>query len=874
MAETLSEVRFNSGNLVPLIRPRLLERLKTAATFPITLIIAPAGYGKSMLLRQYLDAARETTVRFAVRAEHGQLLGFLRGFTEALGSHVPHASTSLAGAYERNQASPRRAADLARWMQSHLQESFSGTIAVDDLHNSVGDEDVACFIATLIESCSERVSWILASRSTAGLPVGSWLAYHRADLPIGEMDLRFTFEEAAAAAREAGLHVGQDEIRNLLHITEGWPAALTFALATSTRSSDLRNLSALTREMTYRFLAEQVYHGLTADERDLLEVAIALPAIDTAVLELAGFDRALQIVETLHERTAFISQESASVYRCHDLFRDFLRHQSALGGKKAQQRVNERAARALERSGDVEHAVAAYVAAGCKDDILRLLEQSGFDLLERAQSDVVARAIDVLDERLKNQHGCALALQGALHAMAGRPSRAEAFFRRALDALDSDEVSANTALRLASILANAGKDASSILSRIESDRTQSIAYRAEAASFIAAQKAVNGHYQAAAMAVDRTLEMMRGLEVESSKARILHKIGIAYHHLGKIELAENALRLSSDIAMDLHLFAVASRANAVLSNLALQADEISRQMHYATCAKDAAAKAGDTFAWQTAVLQILSVETRLGRSKEAEAAEQSLLAIGSTDIVNRHISIFRAIRLAWEGRFDEAQTLLSPTWAALPFDFDRMTCGSAYALFLALDRKRMGSIGVLQDVVPLFEKCTSQGSHKTRAIAIARSFCAMAETINGRATRAQRLLKPLKNESDRICSLFYTVAREFGLRVNKKTLENYAGTAAIARLINSDYHNVGAIFKAAFDRTESSMLPTRDRRDLTAAEIAVLKDLDSGLSAKEIAEISGRSINTVRAHIARAAIKLECSGQAQAVRSAKSLGLL
>ena len=875
MAQTLAASRPPGGNLTPLVRARLLERLESAAQFPITMLIAPAGYGKSVLLRQYFNTVKTPNVRFTLRAEHGELLGFLRGLAEALAEYAPHAISSLAGAYERNQTSPRRAADLARWMQAHVDESFSGTIAIDDLHNGDGDADIARFVTTLIELCKGKISWVLASRSSAGLPVASWLAYRDADLPIGEVDLRFTLDEATAAAGEAGLRIGQDETHSLLQITEGWPAALTFALTTSTRSSDLRNVSAATREMTYRFLAEQVYNALTADERELLEVAIALPTIDIVVLERAGFDRALQIVEGLHERTAFISQESSNVYRCHDLFRDFLRHQSALNGKRAQQQVNKRAAKALESGGDIEHAVAAYAAAGAKDDLLRLLETHGFNLLERAQSDVVAKAIDALDEGVRRRSGCALALQGALYAMTGRAARAAEILRRALTVLgSSDELVANAALRLASIEANAGKDACSILSRIESDTHQHIAYRVEAVSFIAAQKAVNGHYQAAAMAIDRSLKMLGELETDSARARSLHKIGIAYHHLGRINLAEEALRLSSEIATELHLFAVASRANAVLSNLALHSDDFLQQLRYATLAREAAAKAGDTFALQTATLQVLSANTSLGRNKEAEALEQSLLALGGNEVVNRHVSILRAVRLAWEGKFDAAHRLLSQTWLTMPFDFDRMTCGAACALFLAFDGRKRESASVIEIVIPIIEKCNAPGRYGVRAAATARSFCALAEAVNGRITHAQRLLKDLKLENDVVCGLFYEIVHDLARFIGKRTVDTYGANTAVARLMKSDYCSVAKILKACCDRLARSALAGENSARLTSSEIMVLKDLDVGFSAKEIAEVSGRSINTVRVHIANALTKLECHGQAQAIRSAKKLGLI
>ncbi len=76
------------------------ERTRTSATYPIALVIAPAGYGKSVAVRQFLESQPEEYVRFGLRAEHGELLGFLRGFAEAMRAAAPHAITALAGAYD------------------------------------------------------------------------------------------------------------------------------------------------------------------------------------------------------------------------------------------------------------------------------------------------------------------------------------------------------------------------------------------------------------------------------------------------------------------------------------------------------------------------------------------------------------------------------------------------------------------------------------------------------------------------------------------------------------------------------------------------------------------------------------------------------
>ena len=297
----------------------------------------------------------EPNVRFALHAEHSTLLGFLRGLTEALREDAPHAIAALAGAYERNASSPKRAADLAGWMDAHL-ESFCGVIAVDDLHVARGDPEVARFVTSLIERTKARIRWILTSRSMAGLPVGTWLAYRDADLPIDERDLRFTLEDVRQGACGLRLGIRDEELGELLRLTEGWPAAMNFALRTSTRSFELRNVSALTREMIYRLSAEQVYAALDDEERSLLEIAIALPVIEVTVLERAGFDRALTIVERLRDRTALIREESPGTYNAMTSFREFLRREAALGGKRAQELAQHRAARALEENGDIERA--------------------------------------------------------------------------------------------------------------------------------------------------------------------------------------------------------------------------------------------------------------------------------------------------------------------------------------------------------------------------------------------------------------------------------------------------------------------------------------------------------------------------------------
>ena len=867
--------RSETGAFAPVERPRLVERLAATANSAITLLIAPAGYGKSVVLSQYLRRLRGPHVRFALRGEHSTLLGFLRGFAEAMNESAPHAITALAGAFERTTASPKPGAGLAHWMHAHL-ESFTGVIAIDDLHLA-DDPEVFKFLAALIERTKARIRWILASRSTAGLPLGTWLGYRDAELPIDEGELRFTLDEVRAAARGFGLTTRDEELSDLWALTEGWPAAMSFALRTSTRSTELRNVSALTREMIYRFLAEQVYSGLDGDERALLEVAITLPAIDVAVLESAGFDRALPIVEQLRERTAFIYEESAGVYQCHDLFREFLRHQSALGGKRAQQSVQARAARALEANGYIEHAIASYVSAAAPADVVRLLEQNGFDMLERARGDVVARALDSLDEATRRDNATVLALQGALQAIAGKFARAESLLRRALSrAGENRNLVAIASLRLGTLLANQGGDVTSLLGAVGEDLEQSGARRAEALSLIAGKKAVTGDLEAARSALEQVEPLLLEIDSDVVRAKVLHYMGIAFHHIGAADRAFQVLTLSRDLSAELHLYSTESRASAVLSNLVLhELDDVEQQLKCAQSAADAAEKGGDAFALQTALLQMLSAEMRKGNIEKSIAIEQRLATTRIDELATRYLTLFRSVRLAWEGRFAEAHRLAASCWEHMPFDFDRIVSGSEYVLFLAVDAQQELSVKLTREIRDQLRACDVSGLFRVRSLAVARALCALAEAINGRVTHADRELNRVVADGDPvIAQTVKTIAdivarlRNLGEGGANRVME---GAKALAELGYADLARLLGAVDRVLSHGRAAII---QGADLTPSEVDVLRLLAAGFVPKDIATRTGRSVHTVRVHIANVISKVGCHGRAEAIRWAHQQGLI
>jgi LuxR family maltose regulon positive regulatory protein len=462
-----------------LARPHIVKRIVEPGVLPIVLVIAPAGYGKSTVLDECASALGRHCIRFQVATEHATPAAFVRGFAEALGG-IDKGDGNV-----RIEASERA-------IRGRLA-TYNGAIIVDGLQIAQNNAEVMLFLVAMIECSKARVRWILASSSTLGLPIGTWLAYRDCDLPVDAVDLRFSSMEAHEAVRALDLDVESDEIEDVVGYTEGWPAAINVAIRAWARPPAERNLPETIREASHRFLEEQVYAALEDDERDLLAIAAALPEIDVKVLDLAGFERALHLLDTVRVRTGLLREESSGLYRCQALFLDFLRRRTALSGPRVRESVYIRAARALEAAEDIEPALDAYAKAGSRDDLLRVLERCGFDLLERGRTEAASRAIDALDEPTRRGNPRILALRGVLQSLSGNPIRAEAYLRRSLLKAKNDrDLVASVTLRLSLLITNHGGDIAELLVPLADDSLQSAASRAEALSLLAAQRALTG----------------------------------------------------------------------------------------------------------------------------------------------------------------------------------------------------------------------------------------------------------------------------------------------------------------------------------------------------------------------------------------------
>jgi len=868
------------GVFTPIYRPRVQERLETAAQLRVTLIVAPAGYGKSISLRHFLDRLDEPHVRYDVHSDNVKLPGFVRGLAEALSPIAPDARKTVASAHESAAKSSSAARDLALWMHAHLK-AFSGVIAIDDLHATEADPNVTHFLSELIERTKGRVRWMLASRSYLDLPVGTWMAYQDMDLAVDEADLAFTPEEAREAARSARIGVRDEELKDLLSLTDGWPTALSFALRSSTRSLDLRNVQATTRELVYRYLAEQVYRDLDNDEREFLALAVLLPRIDIRTLQLAGYDDALGRIEALRSHGAFIvpDVERQGTYLCHELFRDFVRHQMSLDGVEAIQRANVRAARALEAAGDLPSALSLYAQARDSKGILRILDRDGITLFEEARADIIGEALDGLDAKSRGQSAMPLALAGLMEASAGRYDQAISQLKRAARHASDRELRGTILLWTARAAINSwGQNVEQILHEVEGDETVSIDTRAEASAMLSVLHARAGDREASIAAADRALHVTDYTEAPQVLARILQRTGMAASICGLKELALARLSRCVELCERCDLIALAARTYGWLYVVAWNAGKGVGELQWlAQQEMSMAERSGEMLDLWAAVSHSLDVEIRRGSAERVTALERRYRAVVKVTDSDSAAPAVEAMAWVhgWVGRFDETYRLLSNAWDRFELPLAKALPGAVCALAASVCGRSAKTAELVTAVVNML--ATVELDPETQVVPITvlapRYICALAQAGAGRMVAANRLLREGAAGDEYARALHALVAGAISALKVRALPSDDVTAEPLAALTSGGYAGYGKLLISA----TAALIAQSSKESvgvLTPAEVAVIKRLADGLPPKAIAEETGRSIYTVQAHLQNAAEKLGAHGRHEVITAARRLGLV
>jgi LuxR family maltose regulon positive regulatory protein len=312
----------------------------------LTLLIAPAGSGKTVLLSSWL-AAEVAPGRVAWLTVDRPDNDSARFWTDIVAA-VRHSNPASGAAA---LATPSQGFDeefLASLM-NHLCEADETPILVIDDFDVIGDQAVLDGVDYVLRHAPPHLHLVIATRSDPLLSLGR-LRVRRDLTEIRAAALAFTPQEAARVLAAAGVHLPDDDVEALVARTEGWAAGLALAAMSLEGAPDPgRRVARFAGDdrAVADFLASEVLAGMSADVRDFLVATSVVDEVCPALAEaLSGRPDSADMLEELVRANSFVValESSGGWYRCHNLFLQFLRNELSRHERLEIQALNRRAA--------------------------------------------------------------------------------------------------------------------------------------------------------------------------------------------------------------------------------------------------------------------------------------------------------------------------------------------------------------------------------------------------------------------------------------------------------------------------------------------------------------------------------------------------
>jgi LuxR family maltose regulon positive regulatory protein len=524
-------------------RPRLVERLDPEPGRRLTLVSAPAGFGKSTLLGKWaedraaggrsvawlsLDGGDNDPARFL-----SYLVASLRTVERGFGEDILAALRS---------PGPPRIEALAGALVNEVAGLFGGLDLVLDDYHSIESEGVQCIVAFLLENLPQGAHLVLAGRVDPPLPLARLRARGQM-VRLGASDLSFTEEETRAFLKGVmGLDLSAADVAKLERRTEGWIAGLQLAALSMRDREDLPGFveafSGGHRDVL-DFLAEEVLERQPEDVREFLLQTSVLERMSALLCDaLTGRDDGQGMLERLERDNLFVValDDERRWYRYHHLFADFLRGRLRREDSELAGELHRRASGWYEENGHPAEAIGHALSAPDHGLAARLIEGSAEGAVVGGEGATALRWLEALPTEDKRQRPRLFAQHAMALVMTGRPDDANPLLAEAERAAEAAGEDGRFLLGFASTVR-------SWRARLRGDATEAVGLARGALSLLPDEEATARNFAAVCLgdALRTVGELSAAGEAFAQAAEIGRAAGHAYGWLAGVVMHARVL---------------------------------------------------------------------------------------------------------------------------------------------------------------------------------------------------------------------------------------------------------------------------------------------------------------------------------------------